>query len=125
MTRAKIEMFDPSGELVYTSHTRLEQIEYGNELFNYNIDVFKVLHVTNFSLMFDPANKVFSVLKYNPVSKIGQVLSTGNVDHQTVDEPDLFEVYVKNDRRSGRWVVQATPAFVNQNIRELRVTIEA
>lgn len=125
MTRAKIEMFDPEGRLVYTSHTRLERIEDGVEIFNYNVDVFKVLHVTNFSLIFDPKNKIFSVLKYDPELKIGNVVPLDNVEHQIWHEPDLFETRVLTDRKSGRLVVQATSPFIKQKIRELRVTIEA
>lgn len=126
MTRAKIEMFDPEGKLVYTSHTRLEKSkEDEDEMFNYNIDVFKVMGVTDFSLIFDPKNKMFSVLKYNTELKIGNVIPLCNVEHQICHKPDLFETYVRTDRKSGRLVVQATPPFINLNVREMRVTIEA
>lgn len=124
MTKAKIEMFDPKGKLVYTSYTRLEKSDDTNIMFNYNIDVFKVLHVTDFSLIFDPEHRLFSVVKYYPVEKFGNVVPVTNTIHQVDPNPDLFEFYVLHDVITGRCTVQATRPFVDQNIRELRVTIE-
>lgn len=123
MTRALIEMFDTEGRLIRTDRTRLEKRTDPTEMFNYNIDVFKVPGVTrSFSLVFYPNQNLFYITTELDPTQPRKVLPFNNTEFVIDPNMDLFECYITT-LPDERVRVTMTKPFEMQGIHELRVTI--